>query len=79
MVAEWIKEVPGWEEEYMILRECDPGPYLTDIECEILQKDGLSSNEGMIYGRMYADWKKRKGYKVEENVKPVNSSEDSSE
>ena len=61
MVAEWVKEVSGWEEEYMILRECDPGPYLTDIECEILQKDGLSSNEGMIYGRMYADWKKRKG------------------
>ena len=51
MVAEWIKEVSGWEEEYMILRECDPGPYLTDTECEILQKDGLASNEGMIYGR----------------------------
>ena len=79
MVAEWVKEVSGWEEEYMILRECDPDPYLTDNECEILQKDGLSANEGMIYGRMYADWKKRKGYKVEENVKPVNSSEDSSE
>ena len=79
MIAEWIKEVPGWEEEYMSLRECDPGPYLTDNECEVLQKDGLSANEGMIYGRMYADWKKRKGYKVEENIKPVNSSEDSSE
>ena len=79
MIAEWIKEIPGWEEEYMQMRECDPGPYLTDIECEILQKDGLASNEGMIYGRMYADWKKRKGYKVEENVKPVNSSDDSSE
>ena len=62
MIAEWIKEIPGWEEEYMQMRECDPGPYLTDTECEILQKDGLASNEGMIYGRMYADWKKRKGY-----------------
>ena len=39
MVAEWIKEVSGWEEEYMSLRECDTGPYLTDTECEILQKD----------------------------------------
>ena len=62
MIAEWIKEIPGWEEEYMQMRECDPGPYLTDNECEVLNKDGLSSNEGMVYGRMYADWKKRKGY-----------------
>ena len=62
MVAEWVKEVSGWEEEYMILRECDPGPYLTDTECEILQGDGLRANQGMLYGRMYADWKKRKGY-----------------
>ena len=62
MVAEWVKEVSGWEEEYMSLRECDPGPYLTDNECEVLNKDGLSSNEGMGYCRMYADWKKRKGY-----------------
>jgi len=62
MVSEWVKEVSGWEEEYMSLRECDPGPYLTDNEGEVLNKDGLSSNEGMVYGRMYADWKKRKGY-----------------
>ena len=62
MVAEWIKDVPGWEEEYMILRECDPGPYLTDNECEILQGEGIRSNQGMLYGKMYSDWKKRKGY-----------------
>ena len=30
----------------------------------------------MSYGRMYADWKKRKGYDVEENVKLVNNSDD---
>ena len=75
----WKEELANWEEEYMQMRECDPGPYLTDTECEILQKDGLAANEGMIYGRMYADWKKRKGYKVEENIKSVNSSDDSSE
>ena len=36
MVAEWVKEVSGWEEEYMILRECDPGPYLTDNELSLI-------------------------------------------
>ena len=61
MIAEWIKEIPGWEEEYMQMRECDPGPYLTDIELDILQSDMLKCNEGMIFGAMYADWKKRKG------------------
>ena len=61
MIAEWIKEIPGWEEEYMQMRECDPGPALTDREVDILQSDMLKSNEGMIFGRMYADWKKRKG------------------
>ena len=56
-----MEELTNWEEEYMILRECDPGPYLTDIELDILQSDMLKSNEGMIFGAMYADWKKRKG------------------
>ena len=56
-----IKDIPNWEEEYMQMRECDPGPYLTDTELDILQSDVLKSNEGMIFGRMYADWKKRKG------------------
>jgi hypothetical protein len=74
MIAEWIKNISGWEEEYIQMRECDPGPFLTDTELEILQKDGLAANEGMIYGRMYADWKKRKDYNVEENIKLVNSS-----
>ena len=57
----WKEELTNWEEEYMILRECDPGPFLTDIELDILQSDMLKSNEGMIFGAMYADWKKRKG------------------
>ena len=33
----------------------------------------------MVYGGMYADWKKRKGYEDKENIKPVNSSTDASE
>jgi len=31
-------------------------------EQEILEGSPLKTNEGMLYGRMYADWKKRKGY-----------------
>ena len=57
MVAEWIKEIPNWESQY--LNE-DNG--LTDREKEILKGDPIKSHEGMLYGRMYPDWKKRKGY-----------------
>ena len=57
MVAEWIKEIPNWESQY--LNE-DNG--LPDREKEILKGDPIKSHEGMLYGRMYADWKKRKGY-----------------
>ena len=57
MVAEWIKEIPNWESQY--LNE-DNG--LTDREKEILKGDPIKSHEGMLYGRMYVDWKKMKGY-----------------
>ena len=57
----WKEELANWEEEYMEMRDCDSGPALTDREVDILQSDMLKSNEGMIFGRMYADWKKRKG------------------
>ena len=33
-----------------------------ELEKEILDGDGIKSREGMLFGRMYADWKKRKGY-----------------
>ena len=66
MVAEWIKEIPTWESEYMEMRQ-DPNVMatlgaLTSREIEILKGDNLKSNEGMIFGRMYTDWKKQKGY-----------------
>ena len=57
MVAEWIKEIPNWESQY--LNE-DNG--LTDREKEILKGDPIKSHEGMLYGRMYADWKRMKEY-----------------
>ena len=57
MLSELIKEIPNWESQY--LNE-DNG--LTDREKEILKGDPIKSHEGMLYGRMYVDWKKMKGY-----------------
>ena len=35
---------------------------LSKRQIEILDGAQLKSNEGMLFGGMYADWKKRKGY-----------------
>ena len=39
----------------------------------------IKSNVGMVYGGMYSDWKTRKGYDVEENIKSVNTSDETSD
>ena len=57
MVAEWIEKVPNWEQEYLTLNN-----QLSKRQVEILNGSPLSSHEGMIYGGMYSDWKKRKEY-----------------
>ena len=57
MVAEWIKEIPNWEKEYLTM-----DVELSKRQKEILEGDELKSSEGMIFGGMYSDWKKRKGY-----------------
>jgi len=74
MIVEWTKEIPNWEKEYLTM-----DVNLTKRQREILEGDELKSNEGMLFGGMYSDWKKRKGYDVEENVKSVNTSDDPSE
>ena len=74
MVAEWTKEIPNWEKEYLTMNN-----NLSKRQIEILEGAELKSHEGMVFGGMYADWKKRKGYDVEENVKSVNTSDDPSE
>ena len=51
------KEIPNWEKEYLTMNN-----KLTDREKEILKGDTIKSHEGMLFGRMYADWKLRKGY-----------------
>ena len=74
MTAEWIKEVSNWEKEYLTMED-----ELSKRQRELLGGAEIKSNEGMVYGAMYSDWKKRKGYDVEENIKSVNTSEDPDE
>ena len=57
MNKEYIKDIPNWEKEYLSMDVS-----LTDREKELLKGDSIKSHEGMLFGRMYADWKKRKGY-----------------
>ena len=56
MTADWIKDIPNWEKEYPTM----DGVVLSKREKEILDGDELRSNEGMVFGRMYSDWKRRR-------------------
>tara|TARA_B100000287_G_scaffold369789_1_gene366867 strand:- start:163 stop:345 length:183 start_codon:yes stop_codon:yes gene_type:complete len=59
MKEQMLKDIQNWESEYdMTMNDGDR----TVREQEILEGSPLKSNEGMVYGRMYAEWKKRKGY-----------------
>ena len=59
MKEQMLKDIQNWESEYdMTMNDGDR----TFREQEILEGSPLKSNEGMVYGRMYAEWKKRKGY-----------------
>ena len=57
MISEWVKDIPNWEKEYLSM---DVSLSLRDKE--LLKGDDIKSHEGMVYGRMYAGWKVRKGY-----------------
>ena len=54
---EYIKDIPNWEKEYLSMDIS-----LSIREKELLKGEDIKSHEGMVYGRMYADWKVRKGY-----------------
>ena len=56
MTAEWVKDVPNWEKEYLSM-----DPQLTKRQRVILEGDEIKSNEGMLFGYMYEGWKRRKG------------------
>ena len=57
MTEEWVKEIANWEKEYLTMDVS-----LSKRQREILEGAKLKSNEGMVFGGMYSDWKKRKGY-----------------
>ena len=61
MVAEYIKDIPNWEKDYL---ESMKGN-LSKQQIELLEGRDIKSHEGMIFGGMYADWKRRKGYDEE--------------
>tara|TARA_B100000287_G_scaffold423212_1_gene466183 strand:+ start:951 stop:1136 length:186 start_codon:yes stop_codon:yes gene_type:complete len=54
---QFFKDVQDWEREYAAM-PVD----LNKRETELLKGSPIKSHEGMVYGRMYADWKKRKGF-----------------
>ncbi len=55
MVTKWLKDVPKWEQEY---KQMVNG--LTKREEELLDGADIKYDEGMVYGRMYRDWIRRK-------------------
>ena len=58
MTVEWIKEIPNWEKEYLEMTKGE----LSKQQIELLEGRDIKSHEGMVFGGMYADWKKKKGY-----------------
>ena len=53
-----IDDIPKFPEEYKEMMKS----HLSKRQIEILDGAELKSHEGMVFGKMYADWKKRKGY-----------------
>ena len=55
MSKAYIKNIPNWEKEYLkSMRD-----KLSKQQIELLNGRYIKADEGMIYGQMYADWKKR--------------------
>ena len=57
MIAEWVKDIPNWEKEYLTMDVS-----VTKRQRELLEGAEIKSHEGMLFGGMYVDWKKQKGY-----------------
>ena len=55
MTKEYIKDIPNWEKDYL---ESMKGN-LSKQQIELLSGRDIKSDEGMIYGEMYVDWKRR--------------------
>tara|TARA_B100000287_G_C20361323_1_gene673967 strand:- start:496 stop:672 length:177 start_codon:yes stop_codon:yes gene_type:complete len=57
MKQEVIDAIKQWESEYLTMNK-----NLSKRQKEILEGGEIKSHEGMLFGSMYADWKKQKGY-----------------
>ena len=55
-MIDWKEEIAKFPEEY---KEMMKG-LLSKRQIELLEGDDIKSHEGMVYGSMYADWKKRR-------------------
>ena len=56
MDKEYIKDIPNWEKDYLSMARND----LSKQQIELLEGRDIRAYEGMIYGQMYNEWKKRK-------------------
>jgi|TARA_R100000781_G_C4030718_1_gene110499 hypothetical protein len=56
MAKEYIKEIPNWEKQYLEMAKGE----LSKQQIELLEGRDIKSHEGMIYGEMYNNWKRRK-------------------
>ena len=55
-----ILSIQNWEKEYLK----ENRDKLSKQQIDILEGRELKSHEGMIFGQMYADWKKQKGFNL---------------
>ena len=55
-----ILSIQNWEKEYLQMNR----KQITQQQVDILEGRELKSHEGMIFGQMYADWKKQKGFNL---------------
>ena len=56
MTSEWVKDIPNWEKEYLTMDVS-----VSKRQRELLEGAVIKSHEGMLFGSMYADWKRRRG------------------
>ena len=56
MTKEYIKDIPNWEKDYLEFNRND----LSKQQIELLNGRYIKSDEGMIYGQMYSDWKEKR-------------------
>ena len=55
MTKEYIKDIPNWEKDYLDIMKDS----LSKRQIQLLEGSKIGAHEGMVYGQMYADWKRR--------------------